>query len=1003
MPFKAPESYALDRPESPLMNRRSVDDNDNESDLSDVEEFDPLRKSQRPYTDDASQPIRSVFDSEKNASFSKTPLAWLDGQRKRGSWRRCLIPTRFCCMLILLFVATLVLLLSAGGIWVYKAAVPLDGQSDPWYPSPKGGTVDSWKKAYEKAAKLVGDMTLVEKVNVTSGVGWSMGMCVGNTGPVPRLGFPSLCLQDGPLGLRFADNITAFPAGITVGATWNKTLMYERGKAHGFEGKKKGVHVILGPSMGPLGRLPAGGRNWEGFGSDPVLQGIAAAETIKGIQDAGVIATAKHYVANEQEHFRQAWEWGIPNAISSNIDDRTLHEVYAWPFADSVRAGVASVMCSYNQVNNSYACGNSKLMNGILKDEMGFQGFIQSDWLAQRSGVASALAGLDMTMPGDGLGWADGDSLFGPELTKAVLNTSVPMDRLNDMALRIVAAWYQLGQDDDDEWPSNKIGGQPTFSSWTDDEEGNLHPGSSNSEETGIVNKFVPVRNTEEDGDHDALARQVAREGIVLVKNEDSLLPLSRNGTTSSSTGKFKVGIFGESAYPNPKGPNACIDRACNDYALASGWGSGAVELPYLVAPSEALHANLDSQSVEITDWEKNGVEHIEAEAANQDLCLVFISSDAGEGFVSWNGVRGDRNDLHPQKGGDELVRRVASNCENTVVVLHTVGPTVLEEFIELPGVKAVLIAHLPGQESGNALADVLFGDHNPDGHLPYTIAKSAADYGPTSGILYYPNNVVPQQDFSEGLYIDYRYLDAHAIEPRYPFGHGLSYVHWKLNSLFVHNLGMSANSTPAARPDGLTPPALDDTIPDPATALFPAGFRKLKNYIYPYLASTSSVVKGRYDYPVGYGTPRPPSQAGGAQGGNPDLFTPAVSVAATLTNLGDLPGAQVVQLYLAFPANLTNSLGQAIDTPPRVLRGWEKVYIDPARMKRQKVEIELTRRDLSFWDVGVQSWVVPPGMFTCWLGYSSRDLRLEGVFEGRVTLNFGGDVLGGGGGGEGS
>ncbi len=139
------------------------------------------------------------------------------------------------------------------------------------------------------------------------------------------------------------------------------------------------------------------------------------------------MATIKHFVANEQEHFRQPWEWGLPHAVSSNIDDRTLHELYAWPFGDAVKAGVASVMCSYNMVNNSYACGNSKLLNGILKDELGFQGFVMSDWLAQRSGVSTALAGLDMTMPGDGLRWQDGHSLWGPQLTRAVLNGSVPV------------------------------------------------------------------------------------------------------------------------------------------------------------------------------------------------------------------------------------------------------------------------------------------------------------------------------------------------------------------------------------------------------------------------------------------------------------------------------------------------------------------------------------------------------------------------------------------------
>jgi len=139
----------------------------------------------------------------------------------------------------------------------------------------------------------------------------------------------------------------------------------------GSEFRAKGVHIALGPAMGPLGRMPAAGRNWEGFGSDPYLQGIASAEHIKGIQSQGVVATAKHLIGNEQEHFRQG-----PNAISSNIDDRTLHEVYLWPFQDSVKAGVGAVMCSYNRVNNSAACQNSYLQNGILKDELGFQGFI---------------------------------------------------------------------------------------------------------------------------------------------------------------------------------------------------------------------------------------------------------------------------------------------------------------------------------------------------------------------------------------------------------------------------------------------------------------------------------------------------------------------------------------------------------------------------------------------------------------------------------------------------
>lgn len=365
--------------------------------------------------------------------------------------RRSCLKSR-CCRIALGVIGILVLLFTSGGWFGWKKFMeePPYGQSPPWYPAPRGGTLRSWADSYEKAAKLVSKMNLPEKVNITTGTGWGMGPGVGNTAPALNVGFPPLYLQDGPLGIRHCDNITAFPAGVTVGATWNRELMYERGKAHALEARGKGVHAILGPAVGPLGRIPAGGRTWEAFGADPYLQGIAGAETVRGIQDQHVMATIKHFVGNEQEHFRQGWEWGVPYSLSSNIDDRAMHELYAWPFADAIKAGVASVMCSYNQVNNSYACDNAKLMNGLLKDEMGFQGFVMSDWLAQRAGVASALAGLDMTMPGDGLVWEDGNSLWGPELSKAVLNGSVPVDRLNDMVTRIVATWYQLGQDDEE-------------------------------------------------------------------------------------------------------------------------------------------------------------------------------------------------------------------------------------------------------------------------------------------------------------------------------------------------------------------------------------------------------------------------------------------------------------------------------------------------------------------------------------------------------------------------
>ncbi|KAF5019513.1 hypothetical protein F66182_8478 [Fusarium sp. NRRL 66182] len=889
--------------------------------------------------------------------------------RSAGFFRRWSASPKRCCLMIVAVGIIAWVIVSAIGAFAWNKVTtpPADGQSPPWYPSPKGGTSKNWEKSYSRAAKLVGKMTLAEKVNITTGTGWSMGLAVGNTGAAVHVGFPALALQDGPLGIRFADNATSWPAGVTVGATFNKKLMYERGKGHGKEARAKGINIILGPAIGPLGRAPAGGRNWEGFGPDPYLQGIAGAETIRGIQDEGVMATIKHFIGNEQEHFRQAWEWGLPNAISSNIDDRTLHEIYGWPFQNAVKAGVASVMCSYNMVNNSYACQNSKLLNGILKDEMGFQGFVMSDWLAQRSGVASALAGLDMSMPGDGLKWADGESLWGPRLTQAVLNGSLPVDRINDMALRIVASFYQFGQDRDE----NK---GPNFSSWTYEQKGILAPGSPSPQEKQVVNHYVDVQE-----DHAKLARQIAIEGTVLLKNE-GVLPLSRDGQLASSEtkkkdGKVKIGIFGEDAGPG-NGLNYCPDQGCNDGTLGSGWGSGATDFPFLITPVEALRKDFNKENVHVSEFLSNKVKDPK-KAAEQDICLVFANADAGEGYLSWSNVRGDRNDLFLQKGGDALITEVANHCGGgtgtTVVVIHAVGPVVVENWISHPRIKAVLTANLPGEESGNAIASILFGDESPSGKLPYTIGKTLADYGEGGQVLYLPNGVVPQQDFNEGLYIDYRHFDKYKIEPRFEFGFGLSYTTFGYKDLKIDQKA-ATSQLPALRSTSAKPPKLDDKIPDIKEGLWPKNIRKLKKWIYPYIDSPDAVKHGDYPYPEGYDIQQPPSPAGGEEGGNPDLWETAVTVSVTLTNTGSVDGKAVPQLYLSYPDT------SKVDHPVRVLRGFEKVALKKGESKT--VELELTRRDLSYWDVVEQNWRVTDGEFTIAVGESSRDVKLTGTFK---------------------
>jgi beta-glucosidase len=270
--------------------------------------------------------------------------------------------------------------------------------SPPFYPSPPSSGL-LWESAYGQADAFVSNLTLEEKALLVTG---TPGPCIGNIGPVARLGFDGLCLQDGPLALRQATYASVFPAGITAAAAWDRTLLYLRGLYLGAEFRGKGSHVFLGPVVGPLGRSGYAGRNWEGFSPDPYLSGVAAEETIRGIQENGVQATIKHLVGNEQETQRQlvVINGTTIEAVSSNIDDRTMHELYLWPFANSVRAGVASVMCSYNRLNASYACQNSHLLNGLLKTELGFQGYVMSDWLATHAGVDAINAGLDMEMPG---------------------------------------------------------------------------------------------------------------------------------------------------------------------------------------------------------------------------------------------------------------------------------------------------------------------------------------------------------------------------------------------------------------------------------------------------------------------------------------------------------------------------------------------------------------------------------------------------------------------------
>ncbi|KAI1154432.1 beta-glucosidase M [Nemania diffusa] len=765
------------------------------------------------------------------------------------------------------------------------------GQSEPVYPSPPMKGTGSWSDSYNKAVKFVGQLTIEEKASLASGVTSSTGTsgtlngCSGNIAAIDRMNFTGLCLTDAGQGVRATDFVSGFPSGIHVGASWNKALARSRAESMGLEFRVKGANIALGPVVGPLGRVVRGGRNWEGFSVDPYLSGALAAQTVEGIQSQGVITSTKHFIGNEQESYRNPTSGNV-EAVSSNIDDKTMHELYLWPFQDAVYAGTGNVMCSYNRVNNSYGCANSKTQNGLLKTELGFQGAITSDWGALHAGVANSLAGMDMVMPNS--------DLWGDELVKSVKNGSIPESRLDDMATRVIASWYQMKQD-----------------------EGFPAPGVGIAPDLTIPHPIVDARNIS--------SRQVlldgAIEGHVLLKNINNALPLKQPRMLSifgysarspdqwnyKSDGGVAAWTFGgESAYL-ARDTNAGFDGVVNaDFSqiapngtLFSGGGSGAVTPASVSSPYDALVQRAYDDGTALM-WDFFSPDP--SVVSTSDACLVIVNAFASEGF--------DRPGLHDDYT-DGLIRHVADRCNNTIVIFHNAGVRLVDQWIDHQNVTALMFAHLPGEASGRALVSLLYGESNPSGKLPYTVAKNESDYGhllapdlPQGEFIKFP-----QSNFAtEGVYIDYRHFDALNITPRYEFGFGLSYTTFNFSNLIVAK-NQSAN-----------------------TDAYPTG-------------------------PV-------------LEGGQSDLWDVVASVTATIANTGAVGGAEVAQLYVGIPG-----------APVWQLRGFDKVFVN-ASAAAATVRFDLTRRDLSSWDVAAQKWALQKGDYPVAVGSSSRQLPLRGVLS---------------------
>ena len=606
----------------------------------------------------------------------------------------------------------------------------------------------TWEEAHKKAKEKIKDFTVDEKLSLLYGIQNMQKTrengCVGSIEPIQDK-FGGICLQDGPAGVRFSLSTQSWQAGINTASTFNKTLMYEVGKAQGKEFREKGINIALGPAMNFL-RSPQGGRIWESYGDDPFLAGVAATQVIKGIQSNGVIACAKHYVGNDQETNRKN--------SSSNIQDQALWEIYIEPFYRSVvDAQVGSIMAAYNAVNDIYCVKNEILVKKYLKEMIGFQGFVMTDWWEVMSNSSDNFnSGVDMNMPGgkdEGPEYVGRDKSYWSNFKTYINDGEITTERLDDAVERILAPMYKLDQ----------------FNSYVKFPEVNL-------------NKNTITKETKK------LNREAAAQSNVLLKNEDNILPI-RNMKDKT------IAIIGNDAIESPcirDSDCSCKSESNNFFQghISLGYGSGTTYFNYTVDPLTAIKARAEKEGIKIINSNdiiesaevieertivvgKEDIEKAKEVAGEADLCIVFISADSGEQYIDLEKSVGDRYDLKAWHSGDELVEAVLEKNENVIVVINSPGP------IDLPwyeNIKGLIFSGFGGAESGNGIADILFGDYNPSGHLPYVWAE--LDNYP-SKIKIFSNPTY--YDYKEGVFVGQRYFDKNNKTYIFPFGYGMSYT----------------------------------------------------------------------------------------------------------------------------------------------------------------------------------------------------------------------------------
>ncbi len=802
-------------------------------------------------------------------------------------------------------------------------------------------------------------MTTEEKVSLLS------GSDVWRTAPVDHLGIPAVKVSDGPNGVR-GDSTTGaravcLPASIALAASFDEELVTELGRLLGRETTRKGAHILLAPTIN-LARHPLGGRNFESFGEDPILTARLGAAYIRGVQDEGVGACAKHFVANDVEESRLT--------VSSEVGPDVLREVYLLPFERAVSAGVWSVMAAYPKVNGEHCTENPWLLTSVLREEWGFDGLVVSDWGATHHPTRSVAAGLDLEMPGPALA-------LGPNLLAAVEAGELPMSVLDERAATVVDLTLRAGLLGATEEPERSVDlpeeralvrraavegmvlltNRPSGPTATEPllplpasvtsvavigpnaAPGVIQGGGSaqllahshvspvdglraalgsakvTHHRGCLADRYVPVPEADiwlrSDGDsplavevfdnpdlvgtpavrrwsqhlrafHNSVNEHVPEAGL-WSQRWTGRMEVDRSGRHRFSVlaiGRSRVLVDGSLVVDNwtdPRPGEAFFDKASaevvGEVELSAGhvaeviveWSSGADD--QLSGLRFGYQAPVDEDAL---------LDEAVLAAKEAAVAVVVVGLTA-----EWETEGHDRILFGLPGRQEELVRRTVAANPRTVVIVNACGPIDLPWLDDVP---ATLLAWYPGQEFGNALADVLLGLAEPGGRLPVTVPKSL-DEAPTHGSVPGDGTFL---HYEEGLFLGHRWYSWQGIEPRLPFGHGLSYTDFEITG-----------------PDGSV-----DEEPHPADA----------------------------------GRPVP----------------------VTVANVGTRPGKCVVQAYLV-PDRAT------WPDRPRVLAGFRPVRL--AVGESASVEVELDRAALRLWDIEHGRWEPLVGRHRVEVGTSAGDI----------------------------